>query len=170
VQVELVAFQKTHKLGKQDFEYGTVTKNWWRGFMERHRHKIVTKREKFALNRADWTTLPNIRQMYDVIYDKFVDAKVAVYCELYFTDFYGNPTDEANKYGHAQNNRITHPGWVLMADESGFSTSQKKDGHVGGQQFVVKSGIDPQLIASTNNCKFTLLPFTSVSGGGFVVL
>ena len=133
VQVELVAFQKTHKLGKQDFEYGTVTKNWWRGFMERHGHKIVTKRgEKFALNRADWTTLPNIRQ--------------------------------ANKYGHAQNIKITHPGWILMADESGFSTSQKKDGHVGGQKFVVESVTVPQLIASTTDCKFTLLPFTSASG------
>ncbi len=39
----------------------------------------MTKRgEKFALNRSDWTTLPNIKQMYEVIYDEMVDAGVAI--------------------------------------------------------------------------------------------
>ena len=91
-QKELIAFQKTRKIGKEDFEYGVVTNGWWKGFLKRHGHEIVTKQgEKFALNRAEWTTLPNIEQMNDVIYGEFVDAKVAVYCELHFTDSYGNP-------------------------------------------------------------------------------
>ena len=72
----------------------------------------MTKRgKKFALNRAEWTTLPNISQMYDVIYDEFVDAKVAIPCSPYFTDFDGNPTDDdLKKYGRTQNIKITKPG------------------------------------------------------------
>ena len=35
--------------------------------------------------------------------------------------------------------------FFLFADESGFTTSQKKDGHVGGQQFVVEEGSLKQL-------------------------
>ena len=38
----------------------------------------------------------------------------------------------------AQPIKITKPEWILFADESGFNTSQKKDGHVGGQRFVVE--------------------------------
>ncbi len=52
----------------------------------------------------------------------------------------------------------------MFADESGFATSQKKDGHVGGQQFILEKGTVPQTIASTADHKFTLLPFTLASG------
>ena len=64
----------------------------------------------------------------------------------------------------AQPIKITKPEWILFADESGFNTSQKKDGHVGGQKFVVERGTTPQTMASTTDHKFTLLPFTSASG------
>ena len=60
--------------------------------------------------------------------------------------------------------KITTPEWILFADESGFSTAQKKDGHVGGQRYIVERGTVPQTIASTTDHKFTLLPFTSASG------
>ena len=59
---------------------------------------------------------------------------------------------------------ITKPSYILFADESGFSTSQKKDGHVGGEKLVVERGSVAQVMASTTDHKFTLLPFTSASG------
>ncbi len=62
------------------------------------------------------------------------------------------------------NIKITKPKWILFADESGFNTLQKKDGHVGGQKFVVERGTAPQIMSSTTDNKFTLLPFTSASG------
>ena len=165
-QAKLAEFQKSRKLGDDDFKYGTVTKAWWRGFLRRHEHEIVTKRgEKFALNRSDWTTLPNIKQMYEVIYDEMVDAGVAIELQTpIFTDIDGNPVDEAERFGMKQKIKITKPGWILFADESGFSTAQKKDGHVGGQRYIVEIGTVPQTIASTTDHKFTLLPFTSASG------
>jgi hypothetical protein len=164
---KLIEFQQSRKLGTYGFEKGKVTNGWWRGFLRRNENKLVTKRgEKFALNRHDWTTLPNIKQMYDVIYDEMVDACVAVSLQHpIFTDINGIPEDhETKRFGLAQPIKITKPEWILFADESGFNTSQKKDGHVGGQRFVVERGTTPQTMASTTDHKFTLLPFTSASG------
>jgi hypothetical protein len=81
------------------------------------------------------------------------------------TDINGKPEDhETKRFGLAQPIKITKPDWILFADESGFNTSQKKDGHVGGQKFVVERGTAPQIMSSTTDHKFTLLPFTSASG------
>ena len=80
------------------------------------------------------------------------------------TDQFGNTVDEEDQFGMKQNIRITHPSYIMFADESGFSTSQKKDGHVGGQKFVVESGTFPQIASSATDHKFTLLPFTSATG------
>ena len=103
--------------------------------------------------------------MYEVIYDEMVDAGVAIALQTpIFTDVDGNPVDESERFGMKQAIKITKPGWILFADESGFSTAQKKDGHVGGQRYIVERGTVPQTIASTSDNKFTLLPFTSASG------
>jgi hypothetical protein len=135
--------------------------------LRRHEDRLVTKRgKKIALNRSDWTTLPNIKQMYKVIYDEMVDAHVAVTLQNpIFTDINGKPKDdETKRFGLKQNIKITKPEWILFANESGFNTSQKKDGHCGGQKCVVERGTTPQIMALTSDHKFTLLPFTSASG------
>ena len=104
--------------------------------------------------------------MYDVIYNEMVDANEAVELDTpVFTDINGKPEDrETKRVGLAQPIKITQPEWILFADESGFNTSQKKDGHVGGQKFVSEGGTAPQIMASTTDHKFTLLPITSASG------
>jgi hypothetical protein len=76
---KLIEFHQRRRLGTDSFEKGKVTMGWWRGFLRRHKDKLVTKQgENFALNRSGSTTLPNIKQMYEVIYDEMVDACVAV--------------------------------------------------------------------------------------------
>ncbi len=78
-QEALVKFQQKHKVATATFKHGTLTPNWWRAFLRRHDAEIRTKRgEKFASSRADWTKKSNICQMFDVIYDDLVYAKVAV--------------------------------------------------------------------------------------------
>jgi hypothetical protein len=97
--------------------------------LRRHEDKLVTKwGEKFALNRSDWTTLPNIKQMNEVIYDEMVDATIAVALDTpVFTDINGKSEDHKTKrFGLAQPIKITKPEWILFADESRFNTSQKK--------------------------------------------
>ncbi len=92
---KLIEFQQSRRPGTLSFEKGQVTSGWWRGFLRRHEDKLVTKQgEKFALNRSDWMSLPNIRQMYEMIYDEMVDANVAVSLENpIFTDINGQPED-----------------------------------------------------------------------------
>ena len=39
--------------------------------------KIVTKkRDKFAVDRSDWRTLKNTKQIFDIIYDEIVAVKI----------------------------------------------------------------------------------------------
>jgi len=110
--------------------------------------------------------VPNIRQMYEVIYDEMVDACAAVSLQNpIFTDINRIPEDNQTKrFGLKQIIKITQPKWILFANKSGFNMSQKKDGHVGGQRFVVEQGTTPKIMSSTTNYKFTLLSFTSASG------
>lgn len=159
-------FQKSRKLGSEDFQYGTLSRKWWKGFLRRNSDQIVTRRgEKFACSRADWTKRSNLEQMFNVVYDEMVDAGIAIHLQTpVFTDCDGNEVDESEKVGYAQDIKITHKHYLLFADECGCSTSQKKDGQVGGTKFIVKRGTVPQQIASTNDHNFTLLPFTSASG------
>ena len=57
---------------------GTVGLGWWRAFKQRHSGEIVTKRgEKYAYIRGDWTKKSHLKQMYDVIYDVAVEARLA---------------------------------------------------------------------------------------------
>ena len=128
--------------------------------------RSVTKRgEKFACDHSELTNMKNIRQMYDVIYDEMVDAGVAVKLDTpIYTDRKGNEVEESKRFGLKQDIKITHPNYILFADESGCNTSQKKDGHVGGRKLIVQHGTVPQVMSSDKDTKFTLLPFTSASG------
>ena len=117
---KLIEFQQSRRLGAYGFEKGKVTSGWWRGFLRRNKDKLVTKRgENFALNRHDWTTLPNIRQMYKVIYDEMVDACIAVSLQIpIFTDINGIPEDhETKRFWLAQPIKITKPEWILVTKE-----------------------------------------------------
>jgi hypothetical protein len=166
MQERLAEFQMRRKLGKKGFQYGTLTQGWWYGFLKRNAFRIVTKRgEKFACMRSNWTTYENIAQMYDVIYDEMVDAGVAVYLEVkIFTDREGNVVDEEFAYGFAQDIKITHPDYILFANEVGCNTSQKDDGNVGGKKMLCEPKNRPRETASTKDHHFTSLPFTSANG------
>ena len=82
-----------------------------KGFLRLNHHRLVTKRgERFACNRAQWTTVRNIKQMYDVIYDEFVDAGISIYREKHvFTDKEGTEVDESERFGLIQDILITVP-------------------------------------------------------------
>ena len=88
LQDNVKKFQQSRKLHNKEFDYGKVGSGWQHGFLRRNGDKFVTKRgEKFAVDRSDWTTFKNMEQMYDIIYDEMVAAKVAeklpqpIYCD-----------------------------------------------------------------------------------------
>ena len=160
----LTDFQRVRTLNTN--RYGIVGKNWWQGFKKRHSSLIVSKKgEKFASNRADWTKLSNIKQMYEYIYDEMINANIASPRDNpVYTDREGNEVEESERFGLAQEFRIDHPDYILFADESGCQTNQKQDGNVGNRKFIVEHGTRPQTICSTADHRFTILPFTSGSG------
>ena len=56
-----------------------IGRGYWQGFMRRRGHEICSKKgEKYELDRASWTTYANFNDMYKHVYDKMVDAGVAV--------------------------------------------------------------------------------------------
>jgi hypothetical protein len=57
-----------------------------------------------------------------------------------------------------------HPDYIMVGDEPGCNTSQKKDGHQAGTKFIIQCGTIPKISCSTTDHRFTVLPITSASG------
>ena len=73
--------------------------------------------------------------MYDVIYDEMVEARIAIKFDVHvFTDRQGNKFDEENCFGLEQDIKITHPHYLIFADESGCNTNQEIDGQIGWKE------------------------------------
>ncbi len=164
-QKDVVEFQMARQLGWEAFEYGEIGKGWWRGFLRRNGHRIVTQRgEKFAVDRSNWTTLDNISQMYDIIYDEMIDAKIAKKMEVQiFMDQYGNEVDESHRFGKKVDTEMTHPEYCIFGDETRCNTSMKTDGHIAGTKYITKAGTQAQRMACTNEGQFTVLPFLAAN-------
>ncbi len=164
MEEQLTNFQRARTMTSSRF--GTVGKNWWQGFKKRHASLIASKKgEKFALNRADWTKLSNIKQMYEYIYEEMVNANIASPRDNpVYLDREGNEVEESERFGLVQEFKIDHADYILFADESGCQTNQKQDGQVGNRKFIVEHGTRPQTICSTADHRFTIMPFTSGSG------
>jgi len=125
----------------------------------------LKKGEKFALNCADWTKLSNIKQMYEYIYEEMVDEHIASPRENpVYVDREGNEVEESERFGFIQEFKTDHLDHILFADRSGCQTNQKQEGNVGNRKYIVKHATRPQVICSTADHRFTILPFTSGSG------
>jgi hypothetical protein len=59
---------------------------------------------------------------------------------------------------------ITHPQWIIFGNDVGTSIDQTKDGHVGGQRFVVQKGTRANIKSSHKERRFTVIGLTVASG------
>ena len=111
---EVKNFQMERKIYRKGL-YGRIRKGWWYGFLWRNGHRIVTQQgERFAVDRSDWTTLDNISQMYDIIYDEMVNASVAERLETsVFMNKKGEIVDEFYQFGRKVDTKLTHPEYCL---------------------------------------------------------
>ena len=66
------------------------------------------------------------RCIYDIIYAKMVDARVAVSIEEVFTNKIGEISSKGEKYGRGNNIKSMYPKYICFMDETGCNTSQKK--------------------------------------------
>lgn len=168
IQNSLIEFKKQHYKNSPLEQCGRIDYGWWIGFMRRFEHRLVTKRgERFEANRSDWSKEVYIKQMYDVIYDNMLEARIAIALDdPVYMDQHGNVVDEndPSRLGMQCDIKILYPEYLLFADETGCNTSQKKDGHYGGRKLVGERGTTPKTIASSTDKHFTVLGFTAASG------
>ncbi len=159
-------FQIARQVGNDLFKPGEIGNEWWQRFLKQNEHCIVTQQgEKFAVDRSDWTTLEKITQMYDIVYDEMVGAKVATKLETpMFMNQKGEQVDESQRFGKEVDMQLTYPNYVLFRDETGCNTSMKKDGHIAGTKYITKRGTRAQRMASTSKGCFTVLPIIASSG------
>jgi len=148
---------------KSDDVLGTA---YWRGFLSRYEHLIVRKRgEKFAMARDDWSKYSNFEKMYESVYDEMVNAGVATKLdEPAWMDIHGNFCLEEDTFGQKCTHHLLYPEMCFVGDEIGSNISQKGDGHVGGQMFIVERGVTPKKRCSVKDHHFTVMGLTSLTG------
>ena len=104
--------------------------------------------------------------MYDEIYDLLVEKGIAAKLdqETWFNNS-GNIVEyEEEAVGCKTQYTLIHPEKFLFVDEVGSNTSQKSDGHCGGEKFLVPKNIWLQIRAAVKDSHFTVLSFTAVTG------
>ena len=96
-QKQLQEFQKVRK----QTPTGKLGQKYWTGFLKQHAIQLTTKQgQHFAANRSDWSKRSYVKQMYDCIYDAYVEAGVAKPLDQpVFMDINGQIVSEKQKYG-----------------------------------------------------------------------
>ena len=133
--------------------------------MDRHKDVLQTRRgERFKSSRVNWTKLPFIVQMYDIIYAEMVYSRVAVSIEEVFTNKKGETVSKGENYGRVNDIKIMCPKYMSFIDKTGCNNSKKKDGHNAGGKKIV--GVDnvPRSECKSSYHRFTLLPITEAIG------
>ena len=139
LQEELIAWKKKH--GIRGDNEGKLGSHYWVNFKKRHPEINSKRAVRFDSKRDDWCTMENFEKMYRGVYAALVNANVAIELEEeVFIKLDGTITEkEEESVGRKTRFVLTRPEYCLYVDEVGCNTSQKTDGNVGGQKFVVGS-------------------------------
>ena len=166
IQQELINFKEKTKSKQDPHLWGTVGRKFWYNLKSRFDTVIeVKKGQKFELDHNAWTTYTNFDQMYDEIAKEMLNANVAV--ELsppVWMDREGNVVEAELSYGCQVTIEIKHPECCLGLDELGGNTSQKGDGHIGGQLLICGKGETPQKSISIRSKHYTIMGITAFNG------
>ena len=100
----------------------TVGTSYWKSFLKRHRHLLVSKcGEKYELSRHNWTTYVNFSHMYTRIYEEMVCAEVAEPLPTpIWMDRDGNEYSESKALGC----QVTH-SYVILNFASSVTKSEE---------------------------------------------
>ena len=162
IQKELEIWKEKYSNNKS----GSVGQSYWRAFLKRNAHKIISKRgQKYELDRQNWTTYANFVNMYDQCIEQMVRAGVAKKrIEPAWMDEKGQVCDESQAYGCKVTHDLIHPDWCLVGDEVGGNISMKGDGHAGGRLYLAPKGSVAYRKFCKADRKFTLIGLTSLDG------
>jgi hypothetical protein len=160
----LSEFKKSRKIENEN----KVGAGWYKGFISRNSDFL--KRSKCKIkdqNRINWCTYQNFHNMYDGVYKSMVKAGVAVEtAEEVMYDNRGNQVFEKEKmFGRPTKFKLTKPQNVIFVDETGCNTNQKTDGHIGGELFILPSGLSETGVrGACTDIHFSVLCFNNANG------
>ena len=148
---------------------GLVSSKFWRNFVKRNSDVLeVGKGYRVSNNRMEWVTYENVEKMYNLVYEQMVRSGVAEHLapdEYYYVNKVGEKVDSKEEsVGLQVKINVTHPEWILFGDEVGTEISQKNDGNVGGQKFVVSKGTRANIKSSHRDGRMTVIGLTAASG------
>ena len=169
LQTKLIEWKKFHRIYHTDVaDLGIVGNNYWRAFMKRNGHKLKIKSgKKYAVDRANFTSYLNFKDMYDQIEESLVgDSKVAVKLpEPIWMNKDGEEVEcEDDAFGCKVGIDIKFPQMCITLDEVGCNLTQEKDGAKGGESYLCGVEEVPYQCAATKNSHFTCLGLTTLSG------
>jgi len=164
LQEELIAWKRKHGI-KGDNE-GKLGAHYWVNFKKRHPEINSKRAVRFDSKRDDWCTVENFEKMYKGVYKAMVDANVAIEVEEEVLVGLDGSIVETTEESVGRKTRylLTRPEYCLYVDEVGCNTSQKSDGNVGGQKFIVQGNQRALIRSSHQDCHFTVLGFTNGLG------
>ena len=170
----VIAFKTKHSHYDDGDEL--LGRGWYEGFMGRNAHVLQSSYGiKFSVHRADWCNWANVLYMYDKVYEKLTEAKIAkMMDEEVWLDRQGNIVEEGSDqvYGLPTRFKIVRPDMLFFFDETGINTNQLDDSNNAGEKLVHGKGQKARRVAASNNNRATLLPFTAATGEavGFAVI
>jgi hypothetical protein len=145
---------------------GYLGKKYWQNFRKQHPEINPKKAVWFVTKQDDWCTYENFVAMYDGIYSQMVKSGIAVELpneEMVTLD--GTiMKNEAESYDRKMKYLLTRLDYVLFVDEVGCNTSQKSDGNVGGEKFVIHEDQCTLLLSLFQDCHFMVLGYTNGQG------
>ena len=152
--------------GGSSNDTGTFGVKYWRGFMKRNKHLIVSRRgQKYELDRHNWTTYKNFRNMYKHTYREMVEAGVAEQLpQPIWMDRNGKQVDEKDALGCMVTHKLCHPDRCFVGDEVGGNLSMKGDGHAAGRKLLTATESVPYSRASHVEKRFTMIGLTALDG------
>ena len=79
--------------------------------------------------------------MYEIVYDAMAVTGIPIKLDdEVMVDINGNiTTNQDEQFGRKTRYLLTRPEMLLFVDEVGDNTSQKNDGNIGGQKFMVEN-------------------------------
>ena len=167
-QKKLISWKKKHSYFGCEEDLGKIGLGYFNLFMKRHADKLTSKRgHKYELDRSNWTTYQNFKQMYNNICDALLDCKIAVlFDQSVWMNKEGQSVsrDDNDRIGMKVTIDIIRPDLCLLADEVGCNTCQKGDGHVGGKRLVCQKGCVPYKVTGKKDKHFTVMGFTNLAG------
>ena len=137
-------------------EGGSNGQSYWRAFLKRNCHQIVSKRgQKYELDRQSRTTYTNFVNMYDHCIDQMVQAGTArKRDEAVWMEKNGKMmSDKSFAFGCKVTHDLIHPDWCIMGG-----------GHVGGRLYLTAKQKTASRKASKVDRRFTLIGLTSLNG------